>query len=132
MHKFYESYQYHRCEKKFNHLFKFDISKCFDSIYTHSISWALFEKEVIKKYLGDSKKTFGNTFDNLMQKLNYNETNGIVIGPEFSRIFAELILQKIDLKVKNSLEGEGLIFKKDYEVYRYVDDYFVFLTTSHQ
>lgn len=126
IHKFYESYQYHRCEKKFNYLFKFDISKCFDSIYTHSISWALLDKEVVKKYLADSKQTFGNKFDALMQKLNYNETNGIVIGPEFSRIFAELILQEIDDRVKQELKLAGLHYKRDYEIFRYVDDYFVF------
>lgn len=126
IHKFYESYQYHRCEKKFNRLFKFDISKCFDSIYTHSITWALLDKEVVKKNLNDSKKTFGNVFDNLMQKLNYNETNGIVIGPEFSRVFAELILQKIDDNAKRELEKHKLISKKDFEIFRYVDDYFVF------
>jgi hypothetical protein len=127
IHKFYESYQYHKCEKKFNRLFKFDISKCFDSIYTHSITWALLDKEVVKKNLG-SKKTFGDFFDNLMQKLNYNETNGIVIGPEFSRVFAELILQKIDYNAKKELENEKekLVSKRDYEIFRYVDDYFVF------
>lgn len=126
IHKFYESYQYHRCEKKFNYLFKFDISKCFDSIYTHSISWALLDKEVVKKYLPDSKQTFGNRFDILMQKLNYNETNGILIGPEFSRIFAELILQEIDDRAKQELKLAGLHYKRDYEIFRYVDDYFVF------
>ncbi len=126
IHKFYESYQYHRCEKKFNRLFKFDISKCFDSIYTHSIGWALLEKEVAKKHLKEKRATFWNIFDVLMQKLNYNETNGIVIGPEFSRIFAELILQKIDVKANKELEIEKLISKRDFEIFRYVDDYFVF------
>lgn len=126
IHKFYESHQYHRCEKKFNYLFKFDISKCFDSIYTHSISWALLDKEIVKKYLSDSRQTFGNKFDSLMQKLNYNETNGIVIGPEFSRIFAELILQEIDIRAKQELALSGFNYKKDFEIFRYVDDYFVF------
>jgi len=126
VHKFYESYQYHRNEKKFNRLLKFDISKCFDSIYTHSIGWALLDKEVAKKHLNEKKSTFWNTFDVIMQKLNYNETNGIVIGPEFSRIFAELILQKIDDIANKELEKEQLILKRDYEIFRYVDDYFVF------
>jgi len=44
VHKFYESYKFHRCEKKYNKLLKLDISKCFDSIYTHSLSWALLSK----------------------------------------------------------------------------------------
>ena len=126
IHKFYESYKYHRCEKKYNKLFKFDISKCFDSIYTHSICWALLNKEIVKSNLGLSAKTFGGKFDLLMQWLNYNETNGIVIGPEFSRIFAELILQKIDTVVESKLKEHKLFHKKDYETFRYVDDFFVF------
>ncbi|RPD40703.1 antiviral reverse transcriptase Drt3b [Chitinophaga barathri] len=127
IHKFYESYKYHRCEKKYNRLFKFDISRCFDSIYTHSISWALFNKEYIKLRIGYSHKTFPGEFDSLMQRMNHNETNGIVIGPEFSRIFAELILQKIDTEVAKSLKNKEKIYnKRDYEIFRYVDDYFVF------
>lgn len=130
IHKFYESYKYHRCEKKYDKLFKFDISKCFDSIYSHSISWALLNKEIVKNNLGSSRssnETFSGRFDAIMQNLNYGETNGIVIGPEFSRIFAELILQRIDKNVEIVLrEKEKLIHKVDYEISRYVDDFFVF------
>jgi hypothetical protein len=131
IHKFYESYQFHRSEKKFNKLIKIDISKCFDSIYTHTISWALFNKKIIKDNIDDSRKTFAGEFDELMQKLNANETNGIVIGPEFSRIFAELILQQIDNDILNKLLSSDtnysrLIHKRDYEIFRYVDDYFIF------
>lgn len=128
IYKFYESYQYHRSEKKYDSMFKFDISNCFDSIYTHSISWALLNKEIIKDNIYKSYQTFGGKFDTLMQKLNYNETNGIVIGPEFSRIFAEIILQKIDANVFNRLKEQKreILYKKDYELFRYVDDYFIF------
>lgn len=127
IYKFYEDYHYHRSEKKYNKMFKFDIAKCFDSIYTHSISWALYNKDIIKDNLGYSKQTFPGDFDNYMQSTNYGETNGIIIGPEFSRIFAELILQQIDKSVETTLRIEdSLFFKKDYEIYRYVDDFFVF------
>lgn len=134
IHKFYESYKYHRCEKKYNKLFKFDISKCFDSIYSHSISWALLNKEMVKDTLGSIRSanyTFGGKFDTIMQNLNYGETNGIVIGPEFSRIFAELILQRIDRNVETVLrETEDLKHKVDYEIFRYVDDFFVFYNSE--
>ncbi len=134
IHKFYESYKYHRCEKKYNKLFKFDISKCFDSIYSHSISWALLNKEIVKDTLGSNRSsndTFGGKFDNIIQNLNYGETNGIVIGPEFSRIFAEIILQRIDRNVEAVLrEKEDLKHKVDYEIFRYVDDFFVFYNTD--
>lgn len=126
IHKFYESYLFHQCEKKYNNLYKFDISKCFDSIYTHSLAWALLNKEIVKDTLPDVNSTFAGTFDQLMQNLNYGETNGIIIGSEFSRIFAELILQQIDKCVYNELFKQGIIHKRDYEVFRYVDDYFLF------
>lgn len=68
----------------------------------------------------------GDAFDNLMQSVNARETNGIVIGPEFSRIFAEIILQYIDQKVEQELLEKNLRQKSTYECYRYVDDYFLF------
>ncbi len=126
IHRFYESYQYHQCEKKYNKLYKFDISKCFDSIYTHSIAWALLNKEIVKDTLPNADSTFAGLFDRLMQNLNYGETNGIIIGSEFSRIFTELILQQVDKTVYHELRKQGNIHKKDYEVFRYVDDYFIF------
>jgi hypothetical protein len=127
VYKFYESYKYHRCEKKYNKLLKLDISKCFDSIYTHSLAWALLNKDSVKESLGGSKKTFAGRFDVLMQQINYNETNGIIIGPEFSRIFAELLLQSVDKKIEQTLRDEyNLKHKSDYEIFRYVDDFFIF------
>ncbi|WP_298485901.1 antiviral reverse transcriptase Drt3b [uncultured Maribacter sp.] len=125
IYKFYESNQFHKAEKGFNKLIKFDISRCFDSIYTHSLSWALANKSIVKDNLGTDKNTFGGIFDKLMQIMNYNETNGIVIGPEFSRIFAELILQEVDESVEKELKYK---YKVDYDIYRYVDDYFVFFS----
>lgn len=126
VHKFYESYKYHRCEQKYNALMKLDISKCFDSIYTHSLAWALIGKEVVKENIKKSEETFPGKFDKLMRHLNYQETNGIIIGPEFSRIFAELILQHIDKKLFIRLRENGLYNKTHYEMFRYVDDYFIF------
>lgn len=131
--KFYESYEYQRAEKRFDKLLKFDISRCFDSIYTHSITWALLNKRIVKEHLSLSQKTtFGHKFDELMQKMNYNETNGILIGPEFSRLFAEIILQRVDKEVEKALykvNNENDIdfrYKAGYDIFRYVDDYFVF------
>ncbi len=127
IYKFYESYQYHRCEKKYNRLLKLDISKCFDSIYTHSLAWAMIGKNHVKENLGISKSTFAGKFDRLMQRMNYNETNGIIIGPEFSRIFAEILLQSVDKKVELQLRDVCKLKNRvDYEIFRYVDDYFIF------
>jgi len=129
--KFYESKEYHRCEKQYNTMVKLDISKCFDSIYTHTIAWALLGKASVKEALskmkgGELDQTFSGRFDAMMQNVNYHETNGIIIGPELSRVFAELILQRVDINVKNELKNKGINYSKDYEIFRYVDDYFVF------
>jgi hypothetical protein len=124
LYKFYDSYEFLRLERKYKHLLKFDISNCFSSIYTHSIAWAVKEKLFSKATI--NRKSFEKSFDILMQQSNHNETNGILIGPEISRIFAEIILQKIDLASIEALKECDIIFKQHYEVRRYVDDYFVF------
>lgn len=127
IHRFFESYKYHRSEKKYDAMVQIDVSKCFDSIYTHSLPWAVLGKEQTKFSLEESKGTFGGRFDALMQGLNHKETNGIVIGPEFSRIFAEIILQSVDVElIKQLAHGANLTHKVDYEIFRYVDDFFVF------
>ncbi len=126
LYKFYDSRQFIKLEKKYAFLRKLDISNCFSSIYTHTISWAVKTKDVAKHQIGLSN--FEQNFDKFMQHVNYNETAGIVIGPEFSRIFAEIIFQYIDLQIEKRLASEEYKLKlyKDYEIYRYVDDMFVF------
>lgn len=133
IYRFYEDYRYQRAEKKFKILYKFDITKCFDSIYSHSIVWALSNKDIVKDCINKSKSTFGGKFDQFIQNSNYGETNGIIIGPEFSRIFAEIILQQVDKNVENKLRTtEKIYYRKDYELYRYVDDYFLFCDNETQ
>ncbi len=133
IHKFYESPDFHCCEQKYNKLLKLDISKCFDSIYTHSATWAIYGKGVVKKRFLEKqdkviKGTFGDCFDSFMQSINARETNGIVIGPEVSRIFAELILQAVDINLDKALLEKHQALKPgiDFELYRYIDDYFIF------
>ena len=126
MYKFFNSGDNLRLEQKYRYLLKMDIASCFYHIYTHTISWAVKGKESAKA--NRNKDTFENCFDKLMQCSNYNETNGIIVGPEVSRIFAEVILQSIDVAVLNLLKeaNEPLRVGKDYEVRRYVDDFYVF------
>lgn len=123
IYKFYDRNEFQRLEQRFNYLMEFDISKCFYHIYTHSVTWAIKDKESAKR--NARAISFENSFDKLMQLANYNETNGIVVGPEISRIFAEIILQQVDLNVLKRL-GEQYKYGVQYEIRRYVDDYFVF------
>ncbi|WP_204354271.1 antiviral reverse transcriptase Drt3b [Pseudomonas putida] len=126
LYKFFNSNEFISLEKDFASLKTLDVSKCFDSIYTHSLAWATKEKQYVKAKIGLS--TFGSAFDALMQKANYNETNGIVIGPEISRIFAEIIFQDIDQMVQTRLAGDLYRYELGvhYSIKRYVDDVFIF------
>ncbi|PPC78808.1 hypothetical protein C4K68_02900 [Pokkaliibacter plantistimulans] len=127
LYKFFNSMSFISLERKFTILRTLDVSKCFDSIYTHSIAWATKDKQFVKD--GRFKASiFGNKFDDLIRMANHNETNGIVIGPEISRIFAEIIFQDIDSQVERKLAAEPYRLKLDvdYAIKRYVDDVFIF------
>lgn len=132
---YYDSAEFRACERKYSYLLLADVAKCFDSIYTHSIAWVTNGLEPSKKNVGrkSNYSSFGDAFDKGFQKVNYNETNGICIGPEISRIFAEIILQEIDVLTYRSLEKDfpQLALGIDYEVLRYVDDYFIFASSEN-
>jgi len=129
LYKFFESYDYNKLEKRFRSLVQVDVSKCFHSIYTHTISWAIKNKFVAKRDI--KKGGFDQEFDSLMRRSNYNETNGILIGPEVSRIFAEIIFQDIDQKIICNLEEKKIRVGNEYDFRRYVDDYFVYFNDSN-
>lgn len=66
-----------------------------------------------------------------MKDANLGDSHGIVVGPEFSRIFSEILLQSIDCDIKNKLKDRNSIFENsDYVIKRYVDDYFLFYNTE--
>lgn len=125
MYKFFDGGDYLRLEQKYPIMMRLDVAHCFYNIYTHSIAWAVKGKIAAKKQVG-IQGTFEKELDILMQHANYNETLGIIVGSEFSRIFAEIIFQSIDLEVMTTLQNKGLMLGLDYEVRRYVDDYFLY------
>lgn len=135
LHDFYDSSDLLDLEKRFQQCRHFDVKRCFESIYTHSISWAVKGKEYTKKNLSivskANPKPFEDEFDKLMQFSNYNETHGIPIGAEASRLFSEIILQKVDLNIQAAIEntpveGKYPIKGQDFEIKRYMDDFFIF------
>lgn len=131
LYKFYESTEFHSLERRFRLLRRLDVSQCFQKIYTHTIEWAVKSREYAKQHLGGgAKQQFESYFDSeVMQFANHRETAGILIGPEVSRIFAEIILQRIDLHTEEALFAAGRA-ETDYAVRRYVDDYFVFANSD--
>lgn len=123
LYKFFNSRDYFSLEKKFEVLLTLDVSKCFDSIYTHSLSWALKDKPFTKGNI-DVSSTFAQKFDEVIRHGNHNETHGIPIGPEASRVFSEILFQEIDRQVISRLSHKQ--FNIDYAFRRYVDDVFIF------
>jgi hypothetical protein len=124
LNKFFESKEFLALERKYAKFWSLDISRFFENIYTHSISWAIKGKSFAKETRANSD--FAKFFDQLMQRSNFNETNGIIIGNEVSRIFAEIILQAIDNEIIGELRKYGLEATVDYDVKRYLDDYYIF------
>ena len=127
LYKFFGSQDFYSLEKKYSILRTLDVSKCFDSIYTHCLSWAVKDKNFTKSHVLVSS-TFGQEFDEVIRHGNHNETNGIPIGPEVSRIFAEILFQEVDRRVICGLST--LRLGEDFEFRRYVDDLFIFARTE--
>jgi len=132
LYKFYESYDFHRIEKKFNHQLKFDIAKCFDSISVEQLSRSVRDAFSYKESKG--MHSFEHIYESIMMRCFNGNSHGIVIGPEFSRIFSEILLQSIDIKIKHKLENhidihgekKPIYESTHYVIKRYVDDYFLF------
>lgn len=101
-----------------------DYKSCFDSIYSHSYKWIITRNTVDSKNLQSSSLFV--TIDRLLQNINGKSSNGLIVGPEFSRMIAEILLQHIDNEVKLDLEKEGIFQSIDYVAYRYVDDIYIF------
>lgn len=102
---------------------KLDISAFFDSIYTHSIPWAMHTIQIAKK--SNSKNNLpGDKIDKCMQAMNYKQTNGILVGNAVSRIVSEIILCTIDYKIQEKF--------KNIKCRRFVDDYYIFTKDSYE
>jgi hypothetical protein len=79
-----------------------DITRFYPSIYTHSIPWAAYGKEKVKQNINVYKESLADRLDVLVRSGNRNQTVGIPIGPETSRIIAETISARIDSEFRQS------------------------------
>lgn len=91
-----------------------DISKCFPSVYSHSLPWALVGKAEAKKHAGRiHKELWYNQIDHYTQNCKYGETHGLLIGPHSSNLLGEIILTSVDKK----------LFENGWMFTRHIDDY---------
>lgn len=117
---FYSSYHFKQKEAKFGLLLKIDVKKCFETIKPEILSTALYGT-------GETPETSMAAHFQSMQTSFGNKNEGIVIGPEFSRIYSEMLFHVIDREIELMLRNEYQLQNgRDYCFYRYVDDGFLF------
>lgn len=121
---FADSRIWRMCNFKYKYYAKLDYKACFDSIYTHAFTW-IIERNVVDAKEANNSHLF-ITIDRILQNINGRSSNGIVVGPEFSRMMAEILLQHIDSEISLSLKKDGIAYNTDYVAFRYVDDIFLF------
>jgi hypothetical protein len=119
----------HRAKKAYieatsDWLVKTDITRFYPSIYTHSITWAAYGKEKVKAKLKLFEGSLADRLDILVRACNRNQTVGIPIGPETSRILAEIVSSRIDDDLVPALSGVPL-----HAVDRLQDDWFIGMGT---
>jgi hypothetical protein len=96
------------------YVLKADVTECYQSIYTHSIPWALHTRAVAKVRRRDFS-LFGNVLDAAVQVCQDGQTVGIPIGPDTSLVVAEIVLSAVDAEMEKRRRG--------IRGYRYVDDF---------
>ena len=108
-----------------NYIVSTDVAAFYHSIYTHSIPWALHTKKVAK-----AKKTdlslLGNMIDKLVRNGQDGQTLGLPVGPDTSRLIAELIGSAVDVEIQSKLK------KLNTRCVRLVDDYALGCDTKHE
>lgn len=92
-----------------------DIRAFFHSIYTHSIPWAIYGKEWAKANRGYAH--YGNVIDLYCRNSQDGQTLGLPVGPDTSRLLAEIIASAIDSRICVELKLQGR------DASRYIDDY---------
>lgn len=97
-----------------------DVSRCFPSIYTHSIPWAVHGKEASKSDTKSQSATvFANRLDTAFRQAQDRQTMGLPIGPDTSRVTSEIVLSAVDdLFLKNNSASKSAYV-------RHVDDYWI-------
>ena len=108
---------------EYEHVFHADITDCYGSIYTHSIAWALHDKEVAKSSRSD-RTLIGNVIDKHIQDMQHGQTNGIPQGSVLMDFIAEMVLGYGDLQLNKKLKMGNIT---EYQILRYRDDHRIFV-----
>lgn len=98
---------------------KSDISRFYPSIYTHSVAWALHGKDWAKRNVNKPalNNSLGGQLDRALRQSQDNQTIGISVGPDSTRIVAEIIGSAIDQELYPGRARKGAVGL------RYIDDF---------
>ncbi|MFN7708363.1 MAG: RNA-directed DNA polymerase [Sphingobacteriia bacterium] len=110
-----------------------DIVDCYGSIYTHTIAWALHDKETAKENKNGTVKEslVGDEIDKTIQGMQHGQTNGIPQGSVLMDFIAEMVLAYADSLLEKELKKElsqGPVL--NFRILRHRDDYRVFAQNS--
>lgn len=108
----------------FSHILQTDVTDCYGSLYTHSITWALHGLEVAKKKKGKNT-LLGDRIDSHVRAGRYGQTNGISQGCVLMDFVAEIVLGYVDGQINSALGKPG-----DFCILRYRDDYRIFANSD--
>lgn len=115
---------------KFNVMLSTDITDCYPSIYTHSIEWAINDKELAKEQRFKRNNSLGQLLDKKIRNMQYGQTNGIPQGSVLMDLIAEIILAAIDAELEQTVDEYFKDKYNDYVILRYRDDYKIFTTNK--
>ena len=97
-----------------------DVQRCYPSIYTHAISWAVEgkakAKDNLRKKWSEREDLLGDRLDAHSRKMQDSQSLGIPIGPDTSHILADVLLSAVDFDFQ---KGMG----RPIRGFRAVDDY---------
>jgi hypothetical protein len=101
-----------------NSALKSDISRYFSTIYTHSVPWAMYGKNYCKsnRFTPQFRQTFGNLLDKYIRQCQDDQSIGIPIGHETSRVVGEIIGTALEQRLMEKIDD------LDQRGLRYVDD----------
>ena len=109
-----------------------DIQGFYHSIYTHAIAWAIHGKAVAKK----SRRNYGlygNLIDLFVRNGQDGQSIGIPVGPDTSRLIAEVVGAALDQAIQKSLHiGSSRGGPAKRRGMRFVDDYTFGCTTLQE
>lgn len=106
-------------KSKYKKSWKIDISKFYDSVYSHSFTWIhdFNDKDIL------------NEIDKHLQLINGRMTHGIPTGPIISKIISEILLTSIMLEIQAQISK---INSLDVHIHRFADDFSIYFDEEEE